>query len=135
MMIKHSEPTHFREVQPYKTYSNPEFRGKIISLFTPPDLRHVNIKELLSAQQKRDESILEYMRRVHGNFGKAFPKLADGYRARAGRLFVLPWLRRPASWPDESNRAEGRCGVGSTYCYFADGIWQKSTQLRTLRGE
>ena len=59
-MINHFDTVHFPEVQPYKTYSYPEFR-KIICNFKTPDLTHVNIKELMSAQQKQDESVLEYM--------------------------------------------------------------------------
>ena len=34
----------------------------------------------MSAQQKQDESVLDYMGRVEDNVTKAFPKLADGNR-------------------------------------------------------
>ena len=53
-MINHFDPVHFPEVQPYKTYSYPAFRKKIIRIFKTPDLSHVTIKELRSAQQKQD---------------------------------------------------------------------------------
>ena len=79
-MINHFDTTHFAEVQPYKTYSYPEFRKKIIRIFQTPDLSHVNIKELMSAHQKQDESVVEYMGRVQDNVAKAFPKLADANR-------------------------------------------------------
>ena len=51
-MINHFDSIHFPEVQPCKTYSYPEFRKKVISLFKTPELAHVTIKELISAQQK-----------------------------------------------------------------------------------
>ena len=76
-MINHFDTTHFAEVQPYKTYNYPEFRKKIIRIFKTPDLAHVNIKELMSARQKDDESVVDYMGRVQDNVAKAFPKLAD----------------------------------------------------------
>ena len=79
-MINHFDTTHFAEVQPYKTYSYPEFRKKIIRIFKTPDLAHVNIKELMSARQKDDESVVDYMGRVQDNVAKAFPKLADANR-------------------------------------------------------
>ena len=43
-MINHFDTTHFAEVQPYKTYSYPEFRKKIIRIFQTPDLSDVNIE-------------------------------------------------------------------------------------------
>ena len=79
-MINHFDTTHFAEVQPYKTYSYPEFRKKIIRIFQTPDLSHVNIKELMSAHQKQEESVVEYMGRVQDNVAKAFPKRADTNR-------------------------------------------------------
>ena len=79
-MINHFDLVHFPEVQPYKTYNYPEFHKKIISIFKTPDLTHVNIKELMSAQQKQDDSVLDYMSRVKDNVEKAFPKLADANR-------------------------------------------------------
>ena len=57
-MIKHFENVHLPEVQPYKTYSYHEIGKKIIRIFRTPDLTHVNIKELMCAQQKPDESVL-----------------------------------------------------------------------------
>ena len=79
-MINPFDTVHFPEALPYKTYSYPEFRKKIISIFKTHDLTHVNIKELMSAQQKQDESVLDYMGRVKHNTAKAFPKLADATR-------------------------------------------------------
>ena len=78
--IKHFGNIHFPEVQPYKPYSFHEFRKRNIRLFKTPDLSHVNIKELMTAQQKQDESVVPYMRRVQENVAKAFPKLADANR-------------------------------------------------------
>ena len=63
-MINLCDTMHFQEVQPYKTYNYPEFRKKIIRIFKTPDLSHVNIKQLISARQKDEESILDYMGRV-----------------------------------------------------------------------
>ena len=79
-MINPFDTIQFPEVQPEKTYSHQKFRKKVISLFKTPDLTHVNIKELMSAQQKPDESVLEYMGRVQDNVANAFPKLADANR-------------------------------------------------------
>ena len=79
-MINHFDNVHFPEVQPNKTYSYPEFRKKIIRIFKTPDLSHVNINELMSARQKDDESVLDYMGRVQDNVAKAFPNLADANR-------------------------------------------------------
>ena len=62
-MINHFDTIHFPELQPCKTYY-PEFRKKVISLFKTADLTHVNIKELMSAQQKPEEAVLAYMSRV-----------------------------------------------------------------------
>ena len=76
-MINHFVTMHFQEVKPYKTYNYPEFRKKIIRIFKTPDLSHVNIKELMSARQKDDESILDYRVRVQDNVAKAFAKLSD----------------------------------------------------------
>ena len=74
-MINNFDTVHFPEVQPYKTYSYPQFRKKIISIFKTPDFTQVNNKELMSAQQKPDESVLKYMGRVHDKVAKAFSKL------------------------------------------------------------
>ena len=79
-MINHFDTIHRPEVQLYKTYSYPEFRKKVISIFKFPDKTRINIKELMSAQQKPDESVLDYMARVQDNVAKAFPKLADRNR-------------------------------------------------------
>ena len=76
-MIYHFDTTHFPEVQPYKTYSYPEFQKNVFSLFKTPDLSHVKIKELMSAQQKPDQSVLEYKGRVLDIVAKAFPKVTD----------------------------------------------------------
>ena len=70
-MINHFDIVRFPEVQPDKTYSYPEFRKKIIRIFKTPDLTHVNIKELMSAQQKLEESVLDYMSRVQDHVAKA----------------------------------------------------------------
>ena len=74
-MINHFDTTHVAEGQPYKKYNYPEFRKKIIRIFRTSDLTHVNIIEFMSAQQKQDESVLDYMGRVHDNVAKAFPKV------------------------------------------------------------
>ena len=92
-MINHFDTTHFAEVQPYKTYSYPEFRKKIIRIFQTPDLSHVNIKELMSAHQKQDESVVEYMGRVQDNVAKAFPKLADTNRQNLAVSMFCQGLR------------------------------------------
>ena len=79
-LINAFDHVHFPEVQPYITFSYPEFRQKIIRIFKTPDLTHVTIKDLISAQQKQDESVLDYMGRVEDIVAKAVPKLADGNR-------------------------------------------------------
>ena len=75
-MINHFETPHFPEVEPYKKYSYPEFRKKIIRIFWTPDMTHVNIKELRSAHQNQDESFVNYMGRLQDNVANAFTKLA-----------------------------------------------------------
>ena len=52
----------------------------MIRIFKTPDLAHGTIKELMSARQKDDESVVDYMGRVQDNVAKAFPKLADANR-------------------------------------------------------
>ena len=89
----------------------------------------------MSAQPIPPESVLEYMGRVQYNVAKAVPKLADANRQDlAGSMFSKD-LTRSGSREDESYPGEGRGGVGSTYCYFGDGLWQKLTLLQTLRTE
>ena len=78
--INHFETKHFPEGQPYKIFSCPEFWKKIISIFRTTDLIHVHIKELMSAQQKSDVSVFQYMGRVQDNGAKAFSKIADANR-------------------------------------------------------
>ena len=79
-MINHFDTVNFPEVQPYKTYNYPEFRKKIIKIFKTPDLTQVNTRELMSAQQKPEESVLEYNDRVQDNVAKAFHKLPHANR-------------------------------------------------------
>ena len=92
-MINNFDTAHFAEAQPYKTYNYPEFRKKIIRLFSTPDLTNVNIKELMSAQQKQDESVVDYMGRVQDNVAKAFPKLADANRQNLAVSMFCQGLR------------------------------------------
>ena len=66
-MINHFDIIQFTEVHPYKTFNYPEFRQKIIKIFRTPDLAHVNIKLLMSPQQKAYESVLKYRGRVQDN--------------------------------------------------------------------
>ena len=54
----------------------------------------MTIKELMSAQQKQDESVVEYMGRVQDNVAKVSPKLADGNRQNMGSFDVLPRPKR-----------------------------------------
>ena len=63
-----------------KTYSYPEFRKKVISIFKKPRFDPCQHQGVDSAQQNPDESVLEYMGRVQDNVGKAFPKPADANR-------------------------------------------------------
>ena len=93
-MIKHFDSIHIPEVPPYETYSYPEFR-KVISLFKIPENTRVNIKELISAQQKRYESVLEYLDRVKDNVSKAIPKLADANRQDLAVSMFCQGLRDP----------------------------------------
>ena len=79
-IINHFDSVHFHEVQPYKAYNYPEFRKTTIKIFKTTDLTHVNIKELMSAHQNPDESVLDYMGRVQDNGAKAFPSLTDANR-------------------------------------------------------
>ena len=79
-MINPFENVHFPEVLTDKTYSYPEFRKKILRLLKTPDLTHVNIKKLISSQQKQDEPVLEYMDRVQHNVAMAFIKFSDANR-------------------------------------------------------
>ena len=79
-LINHFDSIHIPEVQPYKTYSYPELRKKLIAIFTTPDLTTVNIKELRVEQQKPAEAILAKMSRVEDNVAKAFHKLAEAIR-------------------------------------------------------
>ena len=79
-MINHFDTTHRPQVQLYKTYSYPEFRKKVISIFKFPDKSRVNIKELMSAQQNPDESVLDNMDPVPENVAMAFTKLAERKR-------------------------------------------------------
>ena len=79
-MNKHFDTVHFPEVEPYKTYSYLEFRKEIILIFKTPDLTHVNIKDLMCAHQKKEETVLEYKGRVQDNVPKAVPKFAEANR-------------------------------------------------------
>ena len=80
-MIKQFDHVHFAEVQPCKTYSSSEFRKKIIRIFKMTELTHVNLKEVMSAQQKQDlVSCGVYIGRVQDYVAKAFPKLPDANR-------------------------------------------------------
>ena len=78
-LINIFDSTHFPEVQPYETYSYPEFRKKIVSLFKAPDLTNVNINELRTHNKSQMNS-LKYMGRVKDNVAKAFSKLSDTNR-------------------------------------------------------
>ena len=95
-MINLFDKTHFPEVLPYKTYNYPEFRKKIIRIFKTPDLSHGNIKELMSARQKDDESVVDYMGRVQDNVAKSFPKLADANRQNLAVSMFCQGLRDQA---------------------------------------
>lgn len=53
---------------------------KIIRIFKTPDENNGNIKELMSTQQKQDESFVQYMSRDQHNVAKAFPKIAGANR-------------------------------------------------------
>ena len=79
-MINHFDTFHFPEVRPEKTFSDPEFRKKVISLFKIPEKNRVTMRELMSPQQTSEESVWEYMGRVQDNVAKAFPKLAGANR-------------------------------------------------------
>ena len=60
-MINHFDSIHVPEVRPCKIYSYREFRKKVILIFKIPDKTRVNIKELMSAQQKSEGSVFHYM--------------------------------------------------------------------------
>ena len=52
----------------------------MILTFKIPDLTHVNIKQLMSAQEMPDEAALSSMSHVQDNVAEAVPKLADANR-------------------------------------------------------
>ena len=106
-MINHFDTFQFPEVKPDKTYSYPEFRKKVISIFKTPHLTHVNINELMSPQQKPDESFLEYMGRVQDNVAKAFPKLADANRQDLAVSILFQGLRDKEVARKTANQAKG----------------------------
>ena len=105
-MITHLDTINFPEVQSYKTYSYPKFLKNIISLFRTPDLTHVTIKELMNAQQKADESVLEYMGRVQDNAAKAFPKRGEANRQDLAFSMFFQGLRDQEISSNESSPRE-----------------------------
>ena len=53
----------------------------------------MTIKELMSARQKDDESVVDYMGRVQDNVTKAFQKLADANRQNLAVSMFCQGLR------------------------------------------
>ena len=92
-MINHFDTAHFPEVQPYKNYNYPEFCKKIIRLFKTADLTQANMKVLMSAPQKQEESVVDYLGRIRDNVSKAFPKLSDENRQNLAVSMFCQGLR------------------------------------------
>ena len=115
-MINQFDSVHFPEVQHYKTCSYPEFRKKLFSIFKTPDLTDVNIKELMSAQQKPCEPVLAYLSPVQDNVAKSCPKLTEGEPAGTGNYDVFSRPTRSGSGQNDSHPGEWLWGVGPTHC-------------------
>jgi hypothetical protein len=89
-MLQKISPKYFDEVRPYILFEYQEFREKLFEIFGEPDTIHAKLQELARINQRRDETISEYMNRVRLLVIKAHRTLAHEERER---ILVANFIR------------------------------------------